>query len=306
MSDVMKQVVSEILQGNKTLVAKGNHEPQHKESDTALNNINRPNYQNMKKDQRLSYAGKNVRISSNDRKPHERKKSVSLLPKPFNEESISTLHSRSLAQGNVPKKSNPNLGAKKARIIGNTKNGGCVWFFPQLPMDLMGSFNRSLNSVSVGVVKMPESLPSYIVLINEIIRNNQDVKFHITWNKEGDTPFTAELYDEDANRLEKIMNDIYQKINRTSLKRYETYTAVSPSSWLSKQMKIKPSADAIAFLEGVPYYTGIVLMDTLLRNFENNDFNFEINHNYILLEGNYHVISKLIAELKKEAARLVN
>ncbi|WP_430784548.1 hypothetical protein VBD025_08740 [Virgibacillus flavescens] len=310
MPDLMKQVVQEILQSSKPEKSRQDireYHPAQDLPDAPLKNIKRPNHQRIKKNQRLSYDD----IPSKSTKPIERNSSVSILPKQFNEASLSNLQSRSLVQGNVPKRNNTvssgrSLQKPMSRIIGTTKNDGCVWFYPQLPENLMGSFQRALNSVAVGVVKMPECLPSHILLINEIIRNNQDVKFHISWNKDGTAPFTCELYDENIDRLEKIMNDIYQKLNRRSLKKCEAYTAISPSSWLTKQLQITPSAEAIAFLEGVSYYSGIVLMDSLLKNFEDGDFTYEISDKYILLEGNYHVISKLVTELKKEAARLVS
>lgn len=312
MADVMKQVVQEILQGNKTVISKKvENSTKNPETDSNLKHIKRPNYQRLKKDERLSYTGKSYQTSPNSLRTDDKKSNTSKLPKQFNEESISSLHSISLVQGNVPKKNHTHSQERhhqaiKSRIIGNTKNGGCVWFFPKLPKELMGSFHRPLNSASVGVVKMPECLPSYLLIINEVIRNNQGVKFHLSWSKEAGTPFTAELYDDNVDRLGKIMNDIYQKLNRRSFKQYETYTAVSPSPWLSSQMNISSSIDGIAFLEGISYYTNIVLMDLLLKNFETSDFSYEINSNYLLLKGNYHIISKLITELKKEAARLVS
>lgn len=304
LSDVMKQVVQEILQGNKKIISKKvDHKTGIHGTDDSLKSIKRPNYQRLKKDQRLSIHKTNIENASIHKKPAEQKENSTLLSKQFNEESIAALHSLSLAQGKVPKKSNTytqvdRTQKKMAKIIGHTRNGGCVWFYPDLPKELMGSFHRPLNSSSVGVVKMPECLPSYLLMVNEIMRNNQGIKFHLTWNKEEGAPFTAELYDEDTGRLEEIMNDMYQKINRRSLKRYETCTVVSPGTWLSSQLNISSPVDAIAFLEGVPYYTSIVLMEVLLQEFENSDFNYEINGNYLLLKGNYHVISKLVTELK--------
>ncbi|PAV29743.1 hypothetical protein CIL05_10275 [Virgibacillus profundi] len=312
MSDVMKQVVQEILQGNKKIASnKAVNNSEKSESVPSVKNIKRPNYQRLKKEERLSYTKRNSRAPLKEPKTIGNKRSGSTSPEQFNEKSISALHSMSLVQGNVPKKhhtfthgNNPKI--NKARIIGKTKNGGCVWFFPKLPKKLMGSFQRPLNSAAVGVVKMPDCLPSYLLVINEVIQNNQEIKFHLSWNKDAGTPFTAELYDDNVDRLGKLMNDLYQKLNRRSFKQYETYTAVSPSSWLSSQLNISKTVEGIAILEGISYYTSIVLMDSLLKNFETSDFNYEINSNYLLLSGNYHVISKLIAELKTEAARLIS
>lgn len=307
MSDVMKQVVQEILQRNKTIISKkADHQPAKSEPDSSLTNIKRPNYQRLKKEERLSYTQKNSRVPSRNLKTAEKKDSVSQLPKQFNEESISALRAMSLVQGNVPKKQEDKPLIHKARMIGKTRNDGYVWFFPKLPEELRGSFGRPLNSEAVGVVKITECFPSHLLLINEVIRNNQGIKFSVSWTKEAGSPFTAELYDDNVDRLEKIMTDLYQKLNRRSLKVYETYTSSSPSPWLASQLNISKSVDGIAILEGISYYSSIVLMDSLLKSFGTSDFNYEINSNYLLLNGNYHVISKLITELKKEAARLIS
>lgn len=308
MADVMKQVVQEVLQGNKTIVTSGaDKQKTDSNKPSALKNIKRPNYQQMKRDQRLA-LNKNMKTERQNTKQSDKRSTVSLLPKQFNEASLSSLNSISLAQGKTQNNYKyPNARQKegrRSRIIGNTRDGGCVWFFPDLDVELMAKFHRSLNNSAVGVVKMPDSLPSYVLLINETIRNNQDIKFHLSWDKEGGA-FTAELYDANADRLGSIMNEIYQSLNRRSFKQHEIYTEVAPSSWLSRQLKIRPSADAIAILEGVSYYTGIILMDKLKKHVQSNDFHYEINRNHILLEGNYNVISNHIKALKKEADQLI-
>lgn len=296
----MKQVVQEVLKGNKTIVSRRTSSVSDKK-DPSLDQINRPNYQRLKQEKRLAYQKQG---STPNRQNKIKRQATGLLKNQFNEESISKLNSLKLAQGNIPIKHTNQMQQQQSRIVGKTKNGGCIWFFPKLPEALLGSFHRSINNVAVGTIKMPTCLPNYLLLINEVIRNNQDIKFYIAWDKEGKTPFIAELYDEDEKRLEKIMHDIYQKLNRRALKQHEIYTTVSPGSWLLSQLMINSSVEAVAFLEGVPYYTSIVLMDRLLKNYACTDVDFEINNNYLLLTGNYHVISKLIKELKKEAAGL--
>lgn len=316
----MNQVVKEILQNNKTIVSRSvnvHDTNQSSGTGTTINGIKRPNYQQLKKEKRLSYAPKNnpgapsnnPALRGNNTR---RQGNVRALTKQFNEESISQLQTVSLAQGKVPNKipgsnhhQNNNSG-NAAKIIGNTRDGGCVWFFPNPAIGLIKSFQRPLTSASVGVVKMPKCLPSYLLLINETLRNNQSVKFHLSWSKEEDIPFTVELYDDDARLLEKIMQDIFQKLNRRSFKQYESYTMVSPSSWLSKQLNVEASIEAIAILEGVPFYTNIVLMDILSKKFATDNFSYDIKENYLLLKGNYHTVSNLVTELKKEAARLIS
>ncbi|WP_234982586.1 hypothetical protein [Ornithinibacillus halophilus] len=303
----MKQVVQEILHGNKTVISKPVQEKSSSKptSNNVLKNINRPNYQQKKKNHRL-------KVKENVHKPAAVLKNTPTKQrtnnrKELNEKSISKLNSITLAEGNLPKRNNNYIHQNqrynaKSRLIGKTKNGGFVWFYPELSMDLIQSFQRPLDRVAVGVIQMPNSLPSYLLLVNEVIRQNQDIKFHVMWDSEANSTFTAELYDEDVGRLERIMNDLYQKLNRNSMKRYETYTAISPSSWLSRQLKASPSVEAIAFLEGISYYNNIILVDQLLEKFAANEFQFYIHKNYILFEGNYHIVSKLIGELKKLAA----
>lgn len=307
----MKQIVQEVIKGNKTIITNRVDEKTLPSSNVSLGEIKRPNYQRLKKNQRLSV----LEQASSSAKPQHRsvtqRNPQTLTEKQFNEESISRLRSISMAQGKVSRKSHTasrgnQRHEKPARIIGHTRNGGCVWFFPDLPKELMGSFHRPLNRAAVGVIKMPECLPSYLLLVNEVIRDNQDIKFYISWERKGDAPFAAEFYDDDVDRLERVMNEVYQKLNRRSLKQVEAYTAISPSPWLTKQLNISLSVDAVAILEGVSYYTGIVLMDSLLKNFENNELDYEIAENYLLLKGNYHVISELVTELKKEAGRLTS
>lgn len=311
MSDVMKQVVQEVLKGNKTIISNRVENTSKPSASKSLNDIKRPNYQRLKKEQRLSVLENQRSSPAGYKKPAAQGRPNGLSAKQFNKESMSRLRSISLAQGKVSRKSNtPAHGdhrqTKSAKIIGHTRNGGCVWFFPDLPQELMGSFHRPLNRAAVGTVRMPECLPSYLLLVNEIIRDNQDIKFYISWERGGDAPFTAEFYDDDVDRLEKIMNEVYQKLNRRSLKHFEAYTAISPSPWLTKQLNISLSVDAIAILEGVPYYTSIVLMDSLLKNFKNTGIDYEIEEKYLLLKGNYHVISELVTELKKESGRLTS
>lgn len=309
MSDVMKQVVQEIMQRNKTIVSHG-VDTKTSGATPALTNIKRPNYQRLKQEERLRFTK-----NSQPTRPHptssESKKRTSPLRKQFNEESISALSSLALVQGNLPKRnarmpSRNQMAEDKARIIGKTRNGGMVWFFPKPNEELRNHFSRPLNREAVGVVRMPECLPSQLLLIDEVIQEHPEVKFSVTWEKNLATSFTVELFADDAERLEKIMHDVYQRLNRRSLKAFETYTVSSPSAWLKSQLKLNQSAEGIAILEGIPYYTSILLMDHLLKDYETSDFQFVMEQNYLLLFGNYDVISKMINELKKEAGQFVS
>ncbi|MBP2257021.1 hypothetical protein [Virgibacillus alimentarius] len=325
MSDMMKQVVQEVIKGNKTIVSNRTNQTNRQavnrnrnNPSSPLANIKRPNYQQIKKDKRLSFAAKgsnavNKRSSASNlsgrikERASESTRSRSMSPKQLNDASISKLSSLSLAQGQMTGGSHYSGGPreKSAKVIGSVKNGGHVLFFPNIPTELKNNFNRAQGASAVGVIAMPDCLPSYLLLVNEVIRNNQRITCDLSWNVDGNAPFRAELYDDDVDRLERIMKDAYQKINRRSLKQYETYLEKSPSTWLSKQLHVG-AVDAIALLEEVPYYKGIVLMDFLLKKFKEDSFNFEIKQCYLLLTGNEQVVSKLITALKKEAPRLIS
>lgn len=327
---MMKRVIQEVMKGNRTIVSHSQNrpgkgfrtstsEPNEKQdrahAPASLKEIRRPNYQRLKQDKRLSFAKKDrttksssapARGNRNNRNSSQKRTNpASVLPKQFNEESISTLSSLSLAQGHVSRNQYAlSRDTEKSRLLGKTKNGGYVWFYPHINQDLSSYFNRSLSEGSAGVVHMPDSFPSYLLWVNEVIRQHPEIKFHLSWDPDGEAPFTVELYDDQIDRLENIMNDLYQKLNRRSMKQFEAYTAESPSTWLSKQLHIQSSVDAIAFLEGIHYYTSIVLIDQALDRFSQDEFTYEIKHNYLLISGQSQVVSQIISELKKEVTRL--
>lgn len=318
----MKQVVQEVLNKNTTIVSNKSNRPMtnpvnERGSTLGLQHIKRPNYQQLKKDERLSII---TNKRSNKPTYHQqsnrgnaisdkKRTNSSILPERFNRESVSKLSSLTLAQGNTSARGNTvrsrgGQSTDKGKLIGKTKNNGYVWFFPNVQNELRGNFNRSLNNTSIGVIQMPECLPSYLLLINDVVRNNQQIEFYISWDGEGKKPFVAELYNSDPSKLKTIMNELFEKINRRSLKQSEVYIAPSPSSWLSKQLNINSPVDSIAFLEGVPYYSSILLIDKRLKDNPNCNVDFEITKNYLLLKGNEQTITKLITEMKREADRL--
>lgn len=308
MSDVMKQVVQEIMQRNKTIVSRKVDSPPNK-PNPSLANIKRPNYQRLKEKERLAFT-KNKQLPVRSGTIANRNHQLSPMPKQFNEESISALSSLSLVQGKVPSRNSFSVSTRsrqdKAKVIGKTRNGGFVWFFPQLEDKLRNSFGRALSSEAVGVVQMPECMPSQLLLIDEVVQQNPGIKFSVTWAKDEKSTFTAELFDDDPNRLEKIMNDMYQKLNRRSLKSFETYTLSSPSPWLKSQLNITGSDKGIAFVEGISYYTSILLMDHLLKNSGTSDFQFEIAHKFLLLSGNVTIITQLVNELKSNLGQVIS
>lgn len=54
MSDLMKQVVQEVLKGNKTIISNRVDNANRQPASASLGDIKRPNYQRLKQEQRLS------------------------------------------------------------------------------------------------------------------------------------------------------------------------------------------------------------------------------------------------------------
>src|SRR5699024_12498805 len=74
---------------------------------------------------------------------------------------------------------------KSANVIRSVKNGGHVLFFPNITTELNNNFNRAQGASAVGVIAMPDCLPSYLLLVNEVIRNNQCITCDLSWNVDG-------------------------------------------------------------------------------------------------------------------------
>src|SRR5699024_5864228 len=234
-----------------------------------------------------------------------RNDSASILPHSYNVDNVSRLSSFTLSQGKASNHGHVrNTLRTNEKLIGTTRNGGNIWFFEHVNNDLVDSFNRSIRNVSIGVIEMPENLPSYLLIINDMIRKGKNLEFYVSWDKENEEQFLVELYSEDAKQLESIVRDIYQAINRRSIKRVDSHVVSAPSPWLSKQFNLNTSVDALAILEGIPYYTGVLLVNKVLDEGHNHSFDYEINNNHILLKGDYETVSDLVTQLKKVANHL--
>lgn len=229
----------------------------------------------------------------------------SILPHSYNVDNVSRLSAVTLAQGKVSNHGHvTNALSKSHKLIGKTKDGGNIWFFENLNDELIDLFNRSISGSAIGVIEMPENLPSYLLTINEMIRKNQNIEFYVSWDKENEQSFLVELYCKDPVQLESILRDIYKQINRRSMKRIDSYVTSAPSPWLSKQLDIKSTVNSIAILEGIPYYTGVLLVNQALDIDPNRVFDYEINNNHLLITGDYQTVTDLVAQLKKLAHQL--
>jgi uncharacterized protein YaiL (DUF2058 family) len=323
MSDFMKSIVEEVLnkQGSgtsqstqaiqtqtekKPSVSNTQHKKEVQHSKASISGLNRPNYQKMKKEKRLSGLEQTSTLS----KPKHAQTSSSPDSDGLNKEVLSKLSTISLVQGKVEKQVSGNSAQrhkinKSPKLVGKTKDSSYVWFFPSVSDQLAQKFKRSPNIGSVGVITSKLCLPSQLLIVNDVMRENPDVKYHLTWHKNSQEQFVWELYDQDEARLEKRLTSILQILHRKSSKVMDSYTVMSPSAWLSKQLNITTSVEAVSVLEGVPYYASLLLLEQYIGTGEQKSFHYEIEENYLILCGEHNVISKVIQDFRRKAENLL-
>lgn len=311
----MKSVVAEALRSTKTSSAKKENKihvtapslnlTKNLTNQDSLESINRPNYQNKNVEKRLSVLNqqKNESISNSIIKPTE----VAKPSKSFVEDSISSLRKVSLSQGKAEVHS-PRMhqqpSSEKAQLLGSTKDGTSVWFYPTVHSHLAQMFHRTTSGYSVILVGAKSCYPSQLLLLNDLLNTYPDLKYHLIWNKENNQPFTLELYDTNTIRLEKTAKDIYQHLTKRSLKSTDTYQVSSPSAWLSKQLGITKSVETAGIIEGLSYHNSLFLLDHYLKGGNDSSIAFQVEENYLLITGRAQQISDALVNLKKVADRL--
>jgi hypothetical protein len=316
MSDLMKNIVQEVLnkQGKSTTFIQtqsvgspsvsNNRSRTQNQGDTPITNLNRPNYQRLKKEQRLSLLEKSpeTRIDMQVAKPSYAVNNR----KPTNQnELLSQLSTVSLGKGKVEKRAFASGASVHPKLLGQTKDGSYVWFFPTVSESLAQRFKRTTSGVSVGVITSKFCLPSQLLMINDVICENPDVKYHLNWDLGKRDPFVWELYDHDTARLEKKLQTLLQILHRKSTKGIDSFTVMSPSTWISKQLNIASTVEAISVLEGVPYYASLFLLEQYFGSGQQLRLQFEIEDNYLILGGDHHVVSKAIQDLRRKAESLL-
>lgn len=321
MSEFMKSIVQEVLnnQGKSTIsiqtqtvsspsVSKVQPNTQSNGKDS-LTSLNRPNYQRMKKEQRLSVSGLTTPSGPNQHavKPTQHENSSNKLKKDL----LSQFSTVALGQGKVernygshpiPKSIKPK---QPPKLLGKTKDESYVWYFPTVTDQLAPKFKRTTNGAAVGVITSKVCLPSQLLLVNDVMRENTDSKYHLSWDRNNKDSFVWELYDHDSTRLERKLQAILQILHRKSSKIIDSYTVVSPSAWLSTQLNISTSVEAISILEGVPYYASLLLLEQYFSSGEQKPFQYSIENNYLIISGPHQVISKVIQDFRKKAESLL-
>jgi hypothetical protein len=294
-------------------------------SGGVLAGINRPNYQSQKLEKRLSSTHTGVKLeASNIKSVHNgtKKTTVSepsqqqnnnydLTSKSFKQGPVSQLSTLSLVQGNRTREqethySNVLLDSNKVsqpQLVGKTKDGSYVWYFPTVHPSLKPSFRGAFSTNLVGVVTSEKCCPGQLFLVDEILREIPNLDYHMLWDKDYNQGFVFELYMNDEKHMNQLLREIYQKLNLRALRGLESYISVSPSAWLSRHLSLDSSYRAIAVLEGIPYYKSMAILDRYFKRKPELKMNFKIEKEYLLLMGESQIISQAVDTLKQEASR---
>ncbi|WML48235.1 hypothetical protein RCG23_23770 [Neobacillus sp. PS3-34] len=320
MSEFMKSVVEEVLKPRQHTkenpINSGQGLQQRKSSSTKSANvtnqgipgIHRPNYQRDKIQKRLSVKADHV--FRNDEQPHI-KVNDSTITKGFSEGPLAKLQTMSLVQGNTRYNSNPgptaskqNRPSEESKFLGQTTDGVKAWLFSNLDSSLHPFIQRPLTAFSIGVITSERCTVGQLFILNDILREFPSIKYFLTWDKGSKEKFVLEVYEQDSERLSMVVKTLYQKLSQKSYKSTQIFKVQSPSPWLSKQLELTTSVNGVAVIEGVDYYTSILLMDRHLKKASETNFDYLIEKNYLLLYGKFEIVSQVSEELKKEADRL--
>ncbi|MFE4521745.1 hypothetical protein ACFRCQ_06240 [Cytobacillus firmus] len=313
MSDFIKSVVEEVMKPySKPKVNPVNGAPNLSPPrsqpglKSAIPGINRPNYQKEKMNKRIAV---NHAESSKAANPHPnvRRQTVSLSsPKLSAKEKIAQLQTLSLAQGKqrVSAETKPGRNARESQLVGQTPEGVKVWMFSDLHPTLEGSFQRELKTASIGVVTSEKCSPGQLFLLNDLLREFPSLKYCLSWDKNSGQSFSLEIYEEDDGILLNALKSFFKKLSRKIFKTITAHKEKSPSPWLTKQLGLNSSIGGVAVIEGIDYYSSILLLDRHMKKSTDEHIKFLIEKKYVLLHGQFDEVSRITDLLCKEYERI--
>ncbi|MDM5225686.1 hypothetical protein QUF73_05625 [Cytobacillus sp. NJ13] len=318
MSDFIKSVVEEVMKPygkSKINPINGvsNQSPPGRQQGTkkSIPGISRPNYQKEKMNKRISINHADP-VKTADPHPNLRRQTAShSSPKPSAKEKIAQLQTLSLVQGKQPVSSKadfadikPDRNARESQLIGQTPDGVKVWLFSDLQSALESSFQRELKTASIGVITSEKCTPGQLFLLNDLLREFPSLRYCLTWDKNSGQSFSLELYEDDHRTLLNALKSFFKKFSQKSFKTTQIYREKSPSPWLTKQLGLNTSTGCVAVIEGIDYYTGILILDRYMKKSTSEQFNFLIEKKYLLLHGHYDEVSRISDQIHKEFDRM--
>lgn len=287
-----------------------NHNYEQLKQNDTIPKINRPNYQQKNIDKRLSVIASEQKNKQEKVFPQENLNSKGIKErfptKNLNDTQLSKLQALSLVQGHISNRKHHIVAAsEKSMFIGQSKDGVKAWQFTGLHSSLQNYFQRSIKADSIGVITSDQCTAGQLFLLNDTLRSYPSIKYYMSWDKENKQNFVLELYENDSEIVSKALKSIFQSLSQNAYKQVKTYKTPSPSPWLIKQLGLKTNVEAVAVLEGVEFYTLIILLDRLLKKSPELSINYILEKNYLLLCGNYEVISQTTEYIQKEAERTI-
>jgi hypothetical protein len=310
----MKAVVAEVLNGKKPNTQQKRdtsspHSASSKSNDPdALQQLIRPNYQNRNIEKRLSMLGHSPKQEKKDEPTAKAQTTkVTNQPKSLLEDPISQLKKVSLSNRTaepVTTRIPSPARVENAKLIGTTKDGTSIWFFPSVHPNLSQMFQRATTGYSVAVVNSKSCYPSQLLLLNEWLNVYPDLKYHLTWNRANSQPLTLELYDSNHQRLEEVAKEMYLRFSKRSEVKVETYHLISPSAWISKQLGMTKSVESVGILEGLSYFNNLLVLDHFYKSEHLPPLSIQLEQNYLIATGKPTIITETLATLKKLAEQI--
>lgn len=310
MSDFIKTIVAEVLQ-------RGSDSKPAKETNLNLTkglaNINRPNYQQLNKEQRLAKlksmnSTPSASITS-QKEPRLKKNSFShhnLIENPMERfpalAKITMSPLRSEQSLSSTSKHAHKLTKQRVESMGTTKDAVRAWLFPE-PIDLVAKHMKSSwRNRALGIIWAKHSYPSQLFLIDNILKDVPEDAYQLEWSPLVNEPFTLELALPDEGRLHNLITKLYQALNRRGLKQLESYVTTHPSAWLTKQLKLTHSVQALGILESLVYYDNLYLLARYVESNSRPAIECQVEKHYLLLAGEETSVKQALDSMKKEAS----
>ncbi|MEW9671961.1 hypothetical protein [Ammoniphilus sp. 3BR4] len=287
MAKFMKDIVHEVLNRNKPQTTASPSSPAPPpgpapQSQPQIPGIHRPNYQREKRQERLRPIAA----------PQEER--LSALQRLTTAQAIDRLQPQSSA-------SLKGRQGEGAQLIGKTRKNQYVWLFP--------CSNPKIPSVaygdSTGMITGASTNPGTFFLIDQATRGLSDISCGTLGDKrQNGLPDVIKLHSKDLLTTQQILKDLFNQLNRTSVRSIETYISEHPSRFLLECLN-QSNGVSIGMLDGVSYVNGMALLDRYFKLFPETPFQFDLRENCLFLSGPMGVVESVLEKLEKDALRLL-
>lgn len=282
MSSFMQKIVHEVLARNNPPQHEKREEkaPSAAPSPSSIPNLYRPNYQRQKQKERVQLNGS----------PHQT--SVDLPSSHHPLSSLQTLTTAQFIQGSKPTKGGD--GKDGARLIGKTRNGQQVWYFPRVHP----SWNDLPIGCTVGFISGAWNTGT-LFIVDECIQQSNELKAELCREASA-----IQLRLSQSNELEEVLKGLFHRINRRSIRPIDCYFSEHPSPFLLDSLTISGS-NSVAALVGVDYISAMALLDRYFHRNPDVSFRFHVVDNSLLLVGDSVIVRNAIKQIHDDADQLL-